>query len=120
MFQPISEWSALNVVEWMAAVNLYPYADLFIAKDIKGEDLLRLNKDKLTQIGIRDEFHQIQILLCIEQLTSLEIDETLDPHKDGGPPHEFKEHSWSSLKRCERCNKYLRGLFHQGMKCQSK
>ena len=31
----------------MAAVNLYRYADVFRSKDIKGVDLLSLDKDKL-------------------------------------------------------------------------
>lgn len=35
------------MVEWMAATNLYPYADMFRCKDIKGSDLMHLDKDKL-------------------------------------------------------------------------
>ena len=34
----------------MAALNLYRYAELFRSKDIKGVDLLSLDKDKLTVI----------------------------------------------------------------------
>jgi len=45
--QPISQWTSTNVVEWMAALNLYRYAELFRSKDIKGVDLLSLDKDKL-------------------------------------------------------------------------
>lgn len=46
-FQPLSEWTSANVVEWMAALNLYRYADVFKCKDIKGSDLVNLDKDKL-------------------------------------------------------------------------
>lgn len=31
----------------MAATNLYPYADVFRCKDIKGSDLTYLDKEKL-------------------------------------------------------------------------
>lgn len=45
--QPISQWSSSNVVDWMATLNLAPYTELFKAKDIKGTDLLTLDRDKL-------------------------------------------------------------------------
>lgn len=45
--QPLSEWTSANVVEWMAALNLYRYADVFKCKDIKGSDLVHLDKEKL-------------------------------------------------------------------------
>lgn len=48
--QPVSQWTSTHVVEWMAALNLYRYAELFRSKDIKGLDLLSLDKDKLTVI----------------------------------------------------------------------
>lgn len=47
LLQPVSEWTSLNVVEWMAALNLYRYADVFKSKDIKGSDLLNLDREKL-------------------------------------------------------------------------
>lgn len=46
-FQAISQWTSTHVVEWMAALNLYRYAELFRTKDVKGVDLLSLDKDKL-------------------------------------------------------------------------
>lgn len=45
--QSINEWTSANVLEWMAANNLYTYADVFKAKDIKGCDLSNLDRDKL-------------------------------------------------------------------------
>ena len=50
ILQAISQWTSTHVVEWMAALNLYRYAELFRSKDIKGVDLLSLDKDKLTVI----------------------------------------------------------------------
>ncbi|KAK7074491.1 Phosphatidylinositol 3-kinase regulatory subunit gamma, partial [Halocaridina rubra] len=44
---PISQWSSSNVVDWMATLSLAPYTELFKAKDIKGSDLLSLDRDKL-------------------------------------------------------------------------
>lgn len=41
------------MVEWMAALNLYRYAELFRSKDIKGVDLLSLDKDKLAVSSCR-------------------------------------------------------------------
>lgn len=58
MFQPLSEWTSANVVEWMAALNLYRYADVFKCKDIKGSDLMHLDKDKL----------MVCIFFCQQQL----------------------------------------------------
>ncbi|KAM0736326.1 Phosphatidylinositol 3-kinase regulatory subunit alpha [Formica fusca] len=66
--KPVSEWTSLNVVEWMSALNLYRYADVFKSKDIKGSDLLHLDREKLMNMGIKDEFHQRNILVCIEEL----------------------------------------------------
>ncbi|XP_076178357.1 phosphatidylinositol 3-kinase regulatory subunit alpha isoform X2 [Ptiloglossa arizonensis] len=76
----VSEWTSLNVVEWMAALNLYRYVDVFKSKDIKGSDLPHLDRDKLMNMGIKDEFHQRNILACIEELcqpsTTLALPET--------------------------------------------
>lgn len=36
----------------MAATNLYTYADMFRCKDIKGADLVHLDKEKLVVSGL--------------------------------------------------------------------
>ncbi|RLU24802.1 hypothetical protein DMN91_002892 [Ooceraea biroi] len=82
--KPVSEWTSLNVVEWMSALNLYRYADVFKSKDIKGSDLLHLDREKLMNMGIKDEFHQKNILVCIEELCQpspppLVSTDTVDP-----------------------------------------
>lgn len=120
---PISQWSSSNVVDWMATLNLAPYTELFKAKDIKGADLLTLDRDKLGSMGIKDEFHQKAILVCIDQLQNGGHDG--DP---GGPGvgdcstpashHTLRNHSFHDLRRCDKCGLYLRGFIHQGQFCQ--
>ncbi|XP_047101882.1 phosphatidylinositol 3-kinase regulatory subunit alpha [Schistocerca piceifrons] len=117
--KPISEWTSANVVEWMAALNLYRYAGVFKSKDIKGSDLILLDREKLMNMGIKDEFHQKAILVCIDELCrSQEQEPTVAEEERGGTPHRLREHSFSSLERCDKCNRYLRGLVHQGLLCQ--
>ncbi|XP_015190692.1 PREDICTED: phosphatidylinositol 3-kinase regulatory subunit alpha-like isoform X2 [Polistes dominula] len=66
--KPVSEWTSLDVLEWMSALNLYSYADIFKSKDIKGSDLRYLDRDKLMHMGIKDELDQKILLVCIEEL----------------------------------------------------
>lgn len=47
ILQPIERWTVNNVIEWMAALNLYRYAEVFKTHDIKGEDLMALDEEKL-------------------------------------------------------------------------
>lgn len=143
--KPVSEWTSLNVVEWMSALNLYRYADVFKSKDIKGSDLPQLDREKLMNMGIKDEFHQKNILVCIEELcqpSTVTTETTGHPAlgtttsgvavESGGcslgvtypsnnvvnKSHNLKPHSFSVLEKCSKCHKYLRGLLHQGFLCQ--
>ena len=45
--QGLEEWSTSNVVDWMAALNLYRYAELFRDRGINGKDLLAMDEEKL-------------------------------------------------------------------------
>ena len=47
MLQPLKQWSESNVIEWMAALNLYRYAEVFKSHNITGEDLIDMDEDKL-------------------------------------------------------------------------
>lgn len=74
-------------------------------------------------MGIKDEFHQKAILSCIsELLKQLEEDDAATTSEynesDEQFPHKMTQHSFNKLERCEKCNKYLRGLVHQGLICQ--
>lgn len=76
-------------------------------------------------MGIKDEFHQKAILVCIAELCNVQQQQPEDvvenkelysvPEKF---QHKLMEHSFSTLERCGKCNKYLRGLLHQGFICQ--
>lgn len=143
----ITEWSSANVLEWMAANNLYTYADVFKAKDIKGCDLANLDRDKLGQMGIKNEFHQQTILASIKDLlTSAEkpiqsgvmvrttsggtgvvfglsgLEEAGSGTTTGAvttaDSHDLVDHSFSKLVKCDKCQQYLRGLIHQGLLCK--
>lgn len=82
-------------------------------------------------MGIRDEFHQNSILSCIDELkTGLPVYDLKPPallaKTDSGvitataskKIHEMIQFSFSELKKCEQCQKYLRGIVHQGMLCK--
>lgn len=45
--QPLSDWSTLNVIEWMATVNMYRYIEVFKRKQIDGTTLGTLTEDRL-------------------------------------------------------------------------
>ena len=47
LFQGLDEWTTSNVVDWMAALNLYRYAELFRDRGVSGRDLLKMDEDKL-------------------------------------------------------------------------
>ncbi|XP_029034071.2 phosphatidylinositol 3-kinase regulatory subunit alpha isoform X2 [Osmia bicornis bicornis] len=141
--KPVNEWTSLNVVEWMAALNLYRYADVFKSKDVKGSDLPHLDRDKLMNMGIKDEFHQRTILACIEELcqssaspssislpqfaaiatpsTSSMVTDSISSVASGSSTcnnaHTLMSQSFSVLEKCDKCHKYLRGLLHQGFLC---
>ncbi|XP_058838808.1 uncharacterized protein LOC131694261 isoform X2 [Topomyia yanbarensis] len=133
----INEWTSANVLEWMAANNFYTYADVFKAKDIKGCDLSNLDRDKLGQMGIKNEFHQQTILASIKDLLtsaekSIQCTGTLwttsggssnVPGEDGDTlldkhSHDLVDHSFSKQVKCDKCQQYLRGLIHQGLLCK--
>lgn len=104
----------------MAALNMYNYADVFKSKDVKGSDLLHLDKDKLLNMGVKDEFHQRAILVCVEELQrSIPSPISSDDNScDTANSHNMRLYSFSELKRCDKCHKFLRGLQHQGLICQ--
>lgn len=76
-------------------------------------------------MGIKDEFHQKAILTSIDELLNKTEEKKPDLNEIGdsnttsnGYPHNLIQHSFNSLERCDKCNKYLRGVIHQGFICQ--
>nr|XP_042900263.1 phosphatidylinositol 3-kinase regulatory subunit gamma isoform X2 [Parasteatoda tepidariorum] len=130
MINPLNLWTSSNVVEWMAALNLFRYAELFKSKDIKGCDLMTLDRDKLMNMGVKDEFHQKAILVCVDYLCQRNnLNRSLQETKsqtgpslrDGSSPtgnHQLLEQSFSCVLQCDKCHNYLHGLIHQGVVCQ--
>uniref|UniRef100_A0AAG5D8K6 Phosphatidylinositol 3-kinase regulatory subunit n=1 Tax=Anopheles atroparvus TaxID=41427 RepID=A0AAG5D8K6_ANOAO len=136
----INEWTTTNVLEWLAAVNMYDHVEVFKTKAIKGCDLPNLDRDKLEQMGIKNEFHQQTILTTIKHLlTSGEKTASLptpmaDPNqasklvlgvvpvgaKDGQQLHQghhLIDGSFSKQQKCDMCKQFLFGLVHQGLFC---
>ena len=81
-------------------------------------------------MGIKDEFHQKAILVCVEELLRRDAAAATDVGEEtmqvtGGETmvasaasHRLQEATFTSLQRCHKCNGYLRGLSHQGLVCQ--
>ncbi|KAK3607153.1 hypothetical protein CHS0354_005281 [Potamilus streckersoni] len=128
----LEDWTVNNVVDWMAALNLFRYAELFLEKGITGSKLMNMDEEKLKEMGIRDEFHQKSILVCIDELCNRNPDNR--PYAQSLPPpghcdmeaascasttdHRFAEYNFSSLQRCHLCDKFLYGLMRQGVQCR--
>ncbi|CAG0882423.1 unnamed protein product [Darwinula stevensoni] len=127
---PLNQWTSANVMEWMAVLHLDRYAEVFRSKDIKGVDLPSLDKDKLLNMGIKDEFHQKAILVCVEELLRRDAAAVTDVGEEtmqvpGGETmtasaatHRLQGTTFTSLQKCHKCNGHLRGLSHQGFVCQ--
>ncbi|KAL3289656.1 hypothetical protein HHI36_023064 [Cryptolaemus montrouzieri] len=117
-YSPLSEWTNSNVTEWMAALNMYSYADIFKCKDIRGLDLIEMDKETLTNLGIKDEFHQKAIMNSIQEL--IEIPEgnryAEEQNTESGGTN-LTQHIFSTLEKCKKCGQYIRGNLHQGFLC---
>ncbi|XP_022250520.1 uncharacterized protein LOC106466724 isoform X2 [Limulus polyphemus] len=100
----ITEWSTANVVEWMAALNFYQYAELFRLKNMKGSDLFLLDKEKLC--GSTEEARNFANVVCCESNETRQV------------AHQLVQESFSTLLQCHKCHAYLRGVVHQGLVCQ--
>ncbi|OQR68464.1 phosphatidylinositol 3-kinase regulatory subunit alpha-like [Tropilaelaps mercedesae] len=66
--QPVSEWTTRNVLEWMASVNMISYSGPFESTAIQGSDLSGLDRHKLAGMGIKEDYPQQAILVCISEL----------------------------------------------------
>lgn len=129
----LDSWTVSNVIDWMAALNLYRYAELFREKQVTGRDLQTMDENKLHDMGIKDEFHQKSLLVCIDELCGRNPDS--QPYASslptagqclemeaagcsGDSEHRFAEYNFSSLQRCHLCDKFLYGLVRQGLQCR--
>ncbi|KAF6216721.1 hypothetical protein GE061_001068 [Apolygus lucorum] len=108
--KPLAEWTCGNVVELLTSLNLYRYINVFKKKNIKGTDLLKLDRDTLENLGVRDEFHQKHILLYVEELNKKENRTSEKPNEvmPKVPPAEQVLLPGVDLERCDKCKKYLK------------
>ncbi|XP_052832107.1 uncharacterized protein LOC106879157 [Octopus bimaculoides] len=130
----LEKWTVTNVSDWMAALNLYRYAELFRDKNINGMELKNIDEEKLMEMGIKDEFHKKSLLVCIDELCERNPDQRqfTNPLPASGTydfdeyycdesqvcEHQFGDYNFSSMQRCHYCNKFLFGLMHQGFQCR--
>ncbi|CAG5120823.1 unnamed protein product, partial [Candidula unifasciata] len=83
------------------------------------------------EMGIKDDFHEKSILVCIDELCGQQTD--IQPYASSLPPpgqcvkmeaaagdseHRFAEYNFSSMQRCHVCDKFLYGLVRQGLQCR--
>jgi hypothetical protein len=68
----------------------------------------------LQEMGITEEFYQKTILVCLDEL----IHSSQVTVKDTGDANIVQELTFSILKRCDKCNKYLKEIVHQQFFCQ--
>ncbi|XP_076102045.1 phosphatidylinositol 3-kinase regulatory subunit alpha-like isoform X1 [Mytilus galloprovincialis] len=130
-YVPIENWTCENVVEWMACVRLYRYAQMFKDNQINGKDIKNMDPEKLGDLGIKDDFHKMSLMVCIDELcgrdssmrpyaSSLPLSgQIVEMEADGAASeHRFSEYSFPSMQRCHLCDKFLYGLISQGLQCR--
>jgi hypothetical protein len=69
----------------------------------------------LQKMGITEEFHQKALLICLDEL----LHSSQLTHGDVNGASTIQEHTFTILKRCDKCNKFLREVLHQQFLCQS-
>ncbi|XP_013784039.1 beta-chimaerin-like [Limulus polyphemus] len=120
--EPSIPWSAANVAEWVAASNLYHYAEIFGFKNIRGSDLFLLDKEKLFNMGVQDEFHQKAILVCIDELCRAKEElRSMDDFQNFA--NVFCSENYVSPQvahqdKCDKCHVCLKGVVRDELKCQ--
>jgi protein-arginine kinase activator protein McsA len=65
-------------------------------------------------MGITEEFHQKALFGCLDEL----IHSSQLTHESISGANTIHEHTFAVLKRCEKCNKFLREIQHQQFLCQ--
>ena len=63
-FQPIESWNVTNVIEWMAAVNLYRYSQIFKRYNVDGQKLSALEESQL-MVGVATCAYFINFHSCL-------------------------------------------------------
>ncbi|XP_004405374.1 PREDICTED: diacylglycerol kinase eta isoform X2 [Odobenus rosmarus divergens] len=66
--QPVQKWGTEEVAAWLDLLNLGEYKEIFIRHDIRGAELLHLERRDLKDLGITKVGHMKRILQGIKEL----------------------------------------------------
>ncbi|XP_058404222.1 diacylglycerol kinase eta isoform X3 [Diceros bicornis minor] len=66
--QPVQKWGTEEVAAWLDLLNLGEYKEIFIRHDIRGAELLHLERRDLKDLGIPKVGHMKRILQGIKEL----------------------------------------------------
>ncbi|XP_067928036.1 phosphatidylinositol 3-kinase regulatory subunit alpha-like [Watersipora subatra] len=117
----VATWTTVNVIEWMAAVNLHNYVEKFRIKKVDGSTLISLDDERLRRFGMDDPFHRESVMICVNRLCQrYENLPVMEPEECNSmaDDHQFMEQTFSTVEGCHRCNEYLYGILHQGFECK--
>ena len=135
---PVDRWSVDTILQWLAATNLFLYADHFRANLGHLKSLRHLDAETLQRWRIHNEDHRLALLLAIDVLYASE-EAFSDPRREGmshrtlwvpAPPLDVRDcvHPASAHRltlttlagpprACFKCGVVLWGHVKQGMAC---
>lgn len=67
----VSSWSAEQVASWLAEIQMREYQEHFLRHDIRGPELLSLERRDLKELGITKVGHIKRILQAVADLKKL-------------------------------------------------
>ncbi|XP_033117862.1 diacylglycerol kinase delta-like isoform X3 [Anneissia japonica] len=71
----IQQWSAEEVGNWLTSMSLSEYKDAFIRHDIRGAELLHLERRDLKDLGVSKVGHIKRILQAIKDMNTKHLDQ---------------------------------------------
>ncbi|KAK8768064.1 hypothetical protein V5799_005154 [Amblyomma americanum] len=117
----VSEWTSENVLEWLAAVNMLSCGGE-VLRELKGADLAALDRERLHNLGLKEESAQEALLRCLAELCRPGVTPPPPPPASALPhqgDHDLECGSFPpGLEQCDSCRHLLRGLAHQGLLCR--
>lgn len=66
--KPADKWSSIEVGEWLEHLQLEEYKDSFLRHDIRGPELLSIQRRDLRELGVTKVGHVKRILQGAEDL----------------------------------------------------
>lgn len=64
----VSSWGVQEVIEWLDTLQLNEYSEAFKQHDVRGRELLTLNRRDLKDLGVTKVGHIKRILQAIKDL----------------------------------------------------